>query len=92
MKLPRLHPGQSLTTLCQSPLLDELRPIELIVYLRLVGLSALHRKVYPTNAELHDDSRSTVRALRGLEEKQLIKIHRVSQAISKSQREIEVLR
>lgn len=92
MKLPRVIPGQSVATLSRSPLLQELRPIEFIVYLRLVGLSDPHRKIYPLNSDLHQDPRSTVKALRVLEEKGLIKIGKVSQAISRAGREIEVLR
>jgi predicted transcriptional regulator len=92
MKQERLHPGQAVYEAACSPLITELRPIEFVVYLRLVGLSEQHRKIYPLNVDLHRDARAAVKALRVLEERSLIKMRRVSQKISKSQREIEVLR
>jgi len=73
----RLRPGAKLTAIARSPLLNELSPIELIVYLRLVGMSSSSRRgrIAPRNAELYRWPRATIDAVHKLQERKLIRIH-----------------
>lgn len=94
MKLERLTPGMSLADAARSPILQTLSAIEALVYIRLVGLAEHDRKIYPKNVDLYrDGAASTIKALRALEEKRLIKIRRgpAIRAISNVGREIEVI-
>lgn len=71
----------------RSPLIDELTPLELLVYLRLVGMSADGVRVRPRNLDLYRDARGARSALSSLEQRRLIRVHRPPAG-----REIEVYR
>lgn len=72
----------------RSPLIDELSPLELVVYLRLVGMSSDGARVRPRNLDLYRDARSARSALSALIERGLIRVRNPGAP----GREIEVLR
>lgn len=70
----RLHPADPLWKIAESPWIDELGHLELVVYLRLLGRT--HRKgslsVVMTNAAIHRNPRRVGAALRRLEDRGLV--------------------
>lgn len=70
----RLQPSSSVAAIGRTALLDDLSPIELVIYLRLVAMSVDGTRVTPKNRELYRDERSARNALATLEQRKLIKL------------------
>lgn len=70
---PRTHVAE----LAQSELLDQLTGAELVVYLRLVGMTGDKKTtvVDAKNYELHDSPRVARSALSKLEERRLVRVN-----------------
>lgn len=86
----RLLPTTRVVDVADSPLLDVLTPVQLVIYLRLVAMSRRGPTVAPRNQDLHPNLRVAIDSLRALAGHQLIKLS-YSQG-TRGSREITVAR